>query len=95
MNYMMIAAAALLSLGMAASASAGEGNGEPFPLSISIPADGRPVQVSTLPDTQGLPKGALEGTPAYAQAQSLNRWYAQQADHRFAQQQLHQTHHNG
>ena len=32
-----------------------------------------------------LPRGALVGTAPYEQAQSVNRWLAQAADHRFAE----------
>ena len=43
----------------------------------------RPVQTAN-----SLPVGFENGTVAYTQAQSINRWYAQQAEHRFAQAQL-------
>ena len=95
-NKLMIAALLALSLAAPVAAYAGEGNGEPFPLNISVStAPDHQVVVSTLPLTDGLPVGALNGTLAYQQAQSLNRWYAQQADHRFAQQQARQAHTNG
>ena len=87
--------AAAIALSLSAPAFAGEGNFEPNPVNIGISTTGNSVQLSTLPLTGGLPLGALDGTPAYMQAQSLNRWYAQQAEHRFAQQQLHQAHTNG
>ena len=91
MKIKMMAAALLMSVGTATAAFAGEGNNEPFPLSISIGANGQ-TDFSTLPDANGLPVGALKGTPLYSQAQSATRWYAQQADHRFAQQQAVQAH---
>ena len=91
MNVKMMAAALLMSVGAATAAFAGEGNNEPFPLSISIGANGQ-IGFSTLPEADGLPVGALKGTPFYTQAQATNRWYAQQADHRFAQQQAAQAH---
>lgn len=91
MTYKTLIAASLLSVGFATAALAGEGNSEPFPLSVSIDANG-PVVFSTAPDATGLPVGALNGTPFDQQAQSLARWYAQRADHRFAQQQLSPKH---
>lgn len=93
MNYKMMAAASLLSLGVATAAFAGEGNNEPFPLSFSIGANSQ-TYLSTLPDANGLPLGALNGTPSYRQAQSVTRSYAQQADHPFAQQQAVQARHD-
>ena len=95
-NKLIIAAMLAVSLAAPVVAYAGEGNGEPFPLNISVStAPDHQVIVSTLPLTNGLPAGALNGTVAYQQAQSLNRWYAQQADHRFALQQARQAHTNG
>ena len=94
-NRLMIAAMLALSLAAPVAAYAGEGNNELNPLSVSISNSGNSVQVSTLPLSNGLPVGALNGTVAYHQAQSLNRWYAQQADHRFALQQARQAHTNG
>ena len=92
MNIKTMAAAMLMSFGAATAASAAEGNNEPFPLSISIGANDE-TGFSTLPDANGLPVGALNGTPFYSQAQSAARWYAQQADHRFAQQRAVQARH--
>ena len=87
--------AATLALSLSAPAFAGEGNFEPNPINIGISNSGDTVQLSTLPLTGGLPAGALVGTPAYVQAQALTHWYAQQADHRFAQQQSRQSRTNG
>ena len=93
MNYKTLIAASLLSLGVATSAFA-EGNYEPFPLSVSVGSNGQ-TYMSQLPITDGLPQGALNGTPRYQQAQSETHWYAQQADHRFAQKQAQRPHTNG
>ncbi len=95
MSTKIIIAATVAALSLATTAFAGEANYEPFPLSVTLNATTGQTQVSMLPVTAGLPAGALDGTPAYEQAQSVNRWYAQQADHRFAQQQAGQTRHNG
>ncbi len=51
-------------------------NGAPI-----LPENGSNGPVQT---ANSLPVGFEEGTVAYMQAQSINRWYAQQADHRFA-----------
>jgi hypothetical protein len=47
----------------------------------TLPENGRNGSVQT---ANGLPAGFENGTVAFIQAQSVNRWYAQQADHRFA-----------
>ena len=51
-------------------------NGAPI-----LPENGSNGPVQT---ANSLPVGFEQGTVAYMQAQSINRWYAQQADHRFA-----------
>ena len=51
-------------------------NGAPI-----LPENGSNGPVQT---ANSLPVGFEEGTVPYMQAQSINRWYAQQADHRFA-----------
>lgn len=91
MNIKLVIAASLLSMGVAATAFAAEGNNEPFPLSFSIGANSQ-TRFSTLADANGLPVGALNGTPFYKQAQSVTHWNAKQADHRFVQQQAAQAH---
>ena len=50
----------------------------------ALPALGAQATVQT---ANSLPKGFEDGTVDYTQAQSVNRWFAQQAEHRFAQQQ--------
>ena len=94
MNTKIIIAATVAALSLATTAFAGEANNEPFPLSVGIGSNGQTF-VAMLPETGGLPAGALNGTSAYEQAQSLNRWYAQQADHRFAQQRARDGQHDG
>ena len=51
-------------------------NGAPI-----LPENGSNGPVQT---ANSLPLGFEQGTVAYMQAESINRWYAQQADHRFA-----------
>ena len=58
---------------LSTAAFAGKANNEPFPLSVKIGSNGR-TYVTMLPETGGLPTGALNGTPAYAKLQSVNRW---------------------
>ncbi len=48
-----------------------------------LPSLGQNGAVQT---ANSLPKGFEDGTPQFMEAQSINRWFAQQADHRFAQQ---------
>ena len=47
----------------------------------TLPAVGSEGAVQT---ANSLPKGFENGTVAFTQAQSVDRWFAQQADHRFA-----------
>ena len=47
-----------------------------------LPSLGQNGAVQT---ANSLPKGFEDGTPQFMEAQSINRWFAQQADHRFAQ----------
>lgn len=90
MNIKLVIAASFLCMSVAGNAFAAEGNNEPFPLSLSIGADSQ-TRFSTLADANGLPVGALNGTPFYKQAQSVTQWDAQQADRRLAQQQAAQA----
>ena len=50
----------------------------------TLPENGQNGAVQT---ANSLPRGFENGTLAFTQAQSINRWFAQQAEHRFAQQQ--------
>ena len=50
----------------------------------TLPENGQNGPVQTAND---LPVGFENGTAAYMTAQSVNRWFAQQDDHRFAQSQ--------
>ena len=50
----------------------------------TLPENGQNGPVQT---ANSLPRGFEDGTPTYMEAQSVNRWFAQQAEHRFAQQQ--------
>ena len=71
-NKLIIAAMLALSLTAPGAAYAGEGNAEPFPFNISVSTlPDNQVVISTLPLTNGLPAGALNGTAEYQQAQSL------------------------
>ncbi len=47
----------------------------------TLPAVGSQGAVQT---ANSLPKGFEDGTVTFMQAQSVDRWFAQQADHRFA-----------
>jgi hypothetical protein len=49
---------------------------------LTLPENGSNGPVET---ANSLPRGAMDGTAAFMQAQSVNRWFAMQADHRFAQ----------
>ena len=51
----------------------------------TLPENG---QNGAVESANSLPAGALVGTTQYARAQSVNQWFAQQADHRFAQAHL-------
>ena len=44
-------------------------------------------QNGSLETANSLPRGFENGTVTYTQAQAVNQWFAQQADHRFALQQ--------
>jgi hypothetical protein len=48
----------------------------------TLPENGQNGPVQT---ADSLPRGFENGTVAFTQAQSVERWYAQQADHRFTQ----------
>ena len=48
---------------------------------VTLPPNGSQGPVQT---ANSLPSGFENGTVAYTEAQSVNRWFAQQADHRFA-----------
>jgi hypothetical protein len=48
----------------------------------TLPENGQNGPVQT---ANGLPVGFENGTQAYEQAQSVDRWYAQQGDYRYAQ----------
>ena len=50
---------------------------------LSVNGQNGPVQTAN-----SLPLGFENGTGAYQYAQSVNQWFAQQADHRFAQSQV-------
>ena len=52
-------------------------NGAPI---LPVNGSNGPVQTAN-----SLPRGFENGTVAFVQAQSIDRWYAQQAEHRFAQ----------
>ncbi len=52
----------------------------------TLPQNGQEGPVET---ANSLPARAMEGTVAYAQAQSVSQWLAQQAQHRFALRQAH------
>ena len=87
MNTKIAIALSVAALSLATTAFAAEGT----------PASVQPVAAfdnSTLPENgqngpvesaNSLPRGFENGTAAYMTAQSVNRWYAQQAEHRFAQ----------
>ena len=55
----------------------------------TLPENGAEGAVQT---ANSLPRGFENGTVAYMEAQSVNRWYAQQAEHRFAQSHQAQPH---
>ena len=55
----------------------------------TLPENGSEGPVQT---ANSLPRGFENGTVAYMEAQSVNRWFAQQADHRFAQTHQIKTH---
>ncbi len=74
------------------SGFAGETGSQQYP-TASAARSFQPLGEPTLPENgqngavqtaNSLPAGFENGTVAYAQAQSVDRWYAQQADHRFA-----------
>ena len=48
----------------------------------TLPANGQNGPVQT---ANSLPRGFEDGTPTYMEAQSVNRWFAMQAQHHFAQ----------
>ena len=58
----------------------------------TLPENGQNGEVAT---ANSLPAGAMDGTVAYAQGQRVQQYFAQQAEHRFAQQQLRQARPNG
>ena len=49
---------------------------------VTLPQNG---QEGAVESPNSLPPGAMVGTPSYMYAQSVNRYFAQQADNRFAQ----------
>ncbi len=89
MNTKLAIALSVAALSLATTAFAGEGHGAPA-LSqthaifdnTTLPENGQNGPVQT---ANSLPRGFENGTAAYMTAQSVNRWYAQQADHRFAE----------
>ena len=50
----------------------------------TLPENGQNGAVQT---ANSLPRGFEDGTPTYMEAQSVNHWFAMQAQHRFAQRQ--------
>jgi hypothetical protein len=106
-NTKIIIAATVAALSLATTAFAGEGGRSPaftgaglnsglptatFDNTV-LPQNGQNGSVET---ANSLPRGAMDGTVQVLQAQSVDRWYAQQADHRFAQQhKARLTHTNG
>ena len=58
----------------------------------TLPENGQNGEVAT---ANSLPAHAMEGTVAYAQAERVNQYFAQQAQHAFAQAQQRQTRPNG
>ena len=94
MNTKIIIAATVAAMSLATTAfAAGEGRGGPTPAAqttyyaaglnnATLPEDG---QNGAVESPNSVPKGAMVGTEAYRYAQSVDRYFAQQADHRFAQ----------
>ncbi len=103
MNTKIIIAATVAALSLASTAFAGEGGGydqSPAPAGRQFSFGG--LDNTTLPENgqngsvespNAVPPGAMAGTPAYMYAQSVERYYAQQADRRFAE--THRLHPNG
>ena len=58
----------------------------------TIPENGQNGPVES---PNSLPKGAMDGTGAVRYAQSVDRYFAQRAAHRFARLQAQQAHHHG
>lgn len=58
----------------------------------TLPENGQQGPVET---ANSLPRGFEDGTVAYMQAQRTDRWFAQQAEHRFAQAQARRSRPNG
>jgi hypothetical protein len=58
----------------------------------TLPENGQQGPVET---ANSLPKGFMDGTVAYMQAQRTDQWFAQQAEHRFAQSQARRLRPNG
>jgi hypothetical protein len=95
-NTKIIIAATVAALSLATTAFAGEGGRSPAAAGLNnglpaasfdntvLPQNGQNGSVET---ANSLPRGAMDGTVQVLQAQSVDRWFAQQADHRFAQQQ--------
>lgn len=98
MNTKIIIAATVAALSLATTAFAGEGNGsfsadvgsQHYPAEVqalsfngvpTLPENGQNGAVQT---ANSLPVGFENGTVNYTQAQSVQRWYAQAADRRFA-----------
>ena len=93
MNTKIIIAVTVAALSLATTAFAADTGSQQYPApnpALSFAPQGDPVlmengQNRPVETANSLPRGFENGTADYRDAQSVNQWFAQQADHRFAQ----------